>query len=124
HCMDILHSLEAAETAINPDHDRNTVLRIDTMPSFATHPIAPLMPEFHALHPRIRVEFILSAAPANTVGERIDVAIYSGHQPDSSLVARRLTNISWKLLASPDYLATHGTPQEPSDLINHRCLNF
>src|SRR5690606_10453587 len=124
HCGDIMHSLEHAEAAIAPAHGGSTVLRVATLPTFAVYQLAKVMPEFHERHPRIRVEFILGAAPANAVGERIDVAIYSGRQPDSSLVSRRLADIRWKLLASPAYLAEHGTPRQPADLVRHRCLNF
>lgn len=124
HCIDVLQSLEYAEAAVTPHAERNTILRVNTLPTFATYQLAPLMPEFHARYPRIRVEFILGAAPADPVGERIDVAIYSGRQPDSRLVARRLTSVRWKLLASPAYLAQHGVPRQPGDLVGHRCLNF
>ncbi len=124
HCVEIMQCLEHAEAAIAPAHGGSTVLRVNTLPTFAVYQLAKVMPEFHERHPRIRVEFILGAAPANAVGERIDVAIYSGRQPDSSLVSRRLADIRWKLLASPAYLAEHGTPSQPADLVRHRCLNF
>lgn len=124
HSMEVLQSLEHAEAAIGSAHERGTILRVNTLPTFAVYQLAPLMPEFHARHPRIRVEFILSAAPANTVGQRIDVAIYAGRQPDSSLVARRFSSIRWKLVASPTYLSEHGAPRQPADLTKHRCLNF
>lgn len=124
HAMEVMQSLENAEAAITSAHERHTVLRVNTLPTFAVYQLAPLMPEFHARHPRVRVEFILGAAPVNTVGQRIDVAMYAGRQRDSSLVARRFSSIRWKLVASPAYLAQHGTPSQPSDLVHHRCLNF
>lgn len=123
-CLEVIESLESAEASVAPDRQRSTVLRINTLPTFAQCQLAQLMPEFHERHPRMRVEFVLSAAPVNAVEQRIDVAIYSGRQPDSSLVARRLANVRWKLVASPHYLEKHGTPQQPADLAHHRCLNF
>ena len=122
--LDVMQSLENAEAAVSSAHGRHTVLRVNTLPTFAVYQLAPLMPEFHARHPNVKVEFILGAAPANVVGQRIDVAMYAGRQRDSSLVARRLSSIRWKLVASPAYLARYGTPREPSELVNHRCLNF
>ncbi|WP_426038392.1 LysR substrate-binding domain-containing protein [Brevundimonas sp. DC300-4] len=43
---------------------------------------------------------------------------------DSPLTARRIGETGRTIVASPDYLARHGTPQVPEDLHNHNCLNF
>jgi DNA-binding transcriptional LysR family regulator len=44
------------------------------------------------------------------VAERFDVAIRAGHLADSSLIARRIGCSSDRVVASPAYLARHGTP--------------
>ena len=102
----------------------NTTLRVNTLPSFAKYQLAPAIPAFHARHPNIRIEFVLGAQPTDPTGQRIDVAIYSGRQRDSSMVARRLASARWLLVAAPQYLAKHGTPRHPSELNQHQCLNF
>src|SRR5207248_1482667 len=45
-----------------------------------------------------------------------------GFLPDSSLVAKRIRPISGRIVATPAYLAEHGTPQKLEDLADHECL--
>jgi DNA-binding transcriptional LysR family regulator len=40
------------------------------------------------------------------------------------LTARRLGATARIIVASPEYLARHGTPQVPEDLLRHNCLDF
>lgn len=57
-------------------------------------------------------------------GGQADVAIRFGPLSDSTLTARKLGETRRVIVASPDYLARHGTPQVPEDLHQHNCLNF
>lgn len=54
----------------------------------------------------------------------VDVAFRSGSLPDSGLVALRIASSPMRLVASPSYLASHGTPSSASDLKTHECLLF
>jgi DNA-binding transcriptional LysR family regulator len=47
-----------------------------------------------------------------------------GHLPDSSLVARAVGDMRRMVVASPDYLATHGEPRHPSEIVAHRIVHF
>lgn len=51
-----------------------------------------------------------------------DVALAWGEQPDSDLIARAVAAVPFRLYASPEYLARHGTPKTPDDLALHVCL--
>jgi len=50
------------------------------------------------------------------------VAIRLGYLPDSDLVARRICAIRGKFVASPAYIAAHGEPMTPADLLAHEAL--
>jgi len=67
------------------------MLRIHTMPSFAHHQLAPLLPEFMAQYPDLRFEFRLGPRYL-TLTDDMDIAIQFGALSDSSLVARKIAS--------------------------------
>jgi len=123
-CGAILQEIQQAEDAVMALHDRVTgTLRITTISAFARIQMIKLMPEFMSNFPELRVELELSEREVDLVGEGVDVAIVlSDGLTDESLVARRLAVNKRVICASPEYLATHGTPTTPEDLMNHNCL--
>ncbi|OGB29204.1 MAG: LysR family transcriptional regulator [Burkholderiales bacterium RIFCSPLOWO2_12_FULL_61_40] len=79
--------------------------------------------EFLTRYPRVQLEFVLSDAMADFIGEGIDVAFRgSAELPDSSLVARKVASGHFALAASPAYLAARGTPRTVQDLAAHDCI--
>ena len=79
--------------------------------------------EFLAAYPGVQLEFVLSDAMADFIGEGIDVAFRgSAELPDSSLVARKVASGYLALAASPAYLAARGTPRTVEDLAAHDCI--
>jgi len=99
-------------------------LRVNSTPAFSRNRLAPLMPEFAALHPGVKVEFMLTANVPDILEQQIDVSIQSGPIADSTLMAKRVATARWLLCASPSYLAAAGTPATAQDLAGHNCLNF
>jgi DNA-binding transcriptional LysR family regulator len=80
------------------------------------------MAEFLALHPRIRVEFLLDDAKVDLIAQSIDVAFRPGRLLKSSSVGRRLIEAPFILVAGPSYLTENGTPTDPLALSRHQCL--
>jgi DNA-binding transcriptional LysR family regulator len=99
-------------------------LRVNASVGFGERYILPLLPAFLALYPEIELDLTLTDGVIDVIGERTDVAIRSGPLRDSSLKARKLLESRKVVIASPDYLARHGTPQHPADLAAHNCLRF
>jgi DNA-binding transcriptional LysR family regulator len=58
----------------------------------------------------------------NLLDEHIDVAVRINNLPDSSLVARRAGEIKMVVCGGPAYLQRYGTPQHPSELVEHACI--
>lgn len=79
---------------------------------------------FRAKYPDISVDCVLSGRRVDLVAEGIDVALRFGPLQDSSLVARKLTTGSAFFVASPKYLAEHGTPKKVGDLTTHEFVLF
>lgn len=94
-------------------------LRVTMSASFGRQYVSPLLPEFQALHPGVRVSAHLSDDLVDLVREGFDLAIRIGPLDDSGLVARRIAANHRVLCASPDYLRRHGTPRTPQELAGH-----
>ena len=97
-------------------------LRMTLSAAFGRHYISPLLPEFLARYPKLRLFAHLSDEMQDLVGAGYDLAIRIGALGDSSLVARRLASNRRMLCASPDYLHRHGHPRTPADLAQHECV--
>lgn len=99
-------------------------LRITCSVSFAHAQLAAAVTDFLKLHPQLKIDLHASEDALNLVESRIDLAIRISAEPALGLIGRTLAPCASVLVASPDYLAAHGTPSLPADLAHHRCLSF
>lgn len=97
-------------------------LRVTLSATFGRQYVSPLLPEFMARHPRLRLSVHLTDRQVDLVAEGYDLAIRIGRLADSTLVARRIASNQRVVCASPAYLARHGVPATPADLAHHDCL--
>jgi DNA-binding transcriptional LysR family regulator len=120
----ILADLDDAEQAIADQGAPRGRIRVTGAVSHGRLCIVPLLGEFVRRYPNILVDLSLSDGMADIAGGQADVAIRFGPMEDSPLMARRLGEYGRTIVASPGYLAEYGTPRQPEDLHDHRCLNF
>ncbi len=121
----IVDELERAKSVtIDLGQNPTGELRLSASMTFGNLHVVPLLPEFMAAYPRLDVYLDLSDSVVDLVDDRIDVAIRLGKLPDTRLVATRLTKLDYVIVASPSYLAQHGTPERPIDIQSHQCLLF
>jgi len=118
---------EAEEVAALAQHRQETPrgeLRVSMPPDLIEFDLAGFCQAFRARYPEVRLRVDLSPRRVDLMSERFDVAVRAAHHlpDDATLVARRLCELRQGLYASPDYLAAHGTPQTPDDLVHHACL--
>jgi DNA-binding transcriptional LysR family regulator len=97
-------------------------LRVTTASTFGRQYVSPLLPEFLALHPDVRLSFDLNDETVDLVSAGFDLAIRIGALDDSSLIARKLATNRRVLCAAPKYLQQRGVPKTPADLGRHECL--
>lgn len=100
------------------------ILRASLPVDFATIYMAPLVVEFAQKYPGISFDFDLTPRRVDLVTEPFDVAIRIGEQPDSTLIARQLAQLTPHLYASYEYLAKAGEPLELADLQHHECMGY
>jgi DNA-binding transcriptional LysR family regulator len=87
--------------------------------------IEPVLPIFRERHPRIQLEFVFEDRRVDLVGEGYDAGIRLSEFVERDMVSVRLTDaFRFVVVGAPSYLAKHGTPQRPEDLLHHECLTF
>src|SRR5471030_2369982 len=99
-------------------------LKVDIDPFFLPLVLAGRLGDFCDRYPELSIEFVSREHLGDLVSEGIDLAIRFGQPRFSALVARKLIEAPILTVASPGYIARHGRPKHPSDLVGHRCLQF
>ena len=85
--------------------------------------VAPMLGRFLAAHPAIKVE--LTIADHADLDGGMDAGVRNQAVIPQDMVAVRVSDPSRFLaVASPAYLAAHGTPERPADLARHNCIQF
>jgi DNA-binding transcriptional LysR family regulator len=97
-------------------------LRITAPVAFGRRHVTPCVLAFQAAHPDLTVELTLADRNLDLVEEGLDVAVRIGALMDSALTARSVGAVGRVLVASPDYLAAHGTPKTPAELAGHATI--
>jgi DNA-binding transcriptional LysR family regulator len=97
---------------------------VHSFPSFAVDKLAPILPDFLARHPRISFDFLVTNRFVDVIRDNVDISFRVGPLSDSSLLARKIVDLTQIVCASPRYLAEHGRPTKPSDLERHTCLTL
>jgi len=121
----LLNELEETEAALNQaTASAKGRLRVDVPTPLGRLVIIPALPDFFKKYPEIQLEIGCDDRPIDLLEEGVDCVIRIGNLLDSSLVARRVGTMQFLLVASPDYLKTHGTPQTPDDLQRHQAVHF
>jgi DNA-binding transcriptional LysR family regulator len=85
---------------------------------------SPLLDTFHARHPGLRVELILSDHFLDLGKGEADVAIRAGVPNDESLVGRKIADVPWALFGSRGYIERHGRVERAEDINRHAVIEF
>ncbi|MEC5398750.1 LysR family transcriptional regulator [Uliginosibacterium sp. H1] len=99
-------------------------LRVDMPLAVARDVVMPALPAFMAEHPGLEIELSSTDRRVDLVREGFDCVLRVGTLGDSSLIARPLGHYRLLNVASPAYLAAHGTPQTLDDLARHRLVHY
>jgi DNA-binding transcriptional LysR family regulator len=119
-CVQLLEQAQAAIERIGDQRSKPAgTLRLTTSTDYGTAVVAPALVEFRRLYPALHVDLVIDDQINDLIAERFDLAIRIGWLRDSSLRATRLGSFRQQVMASPAYLAEHGTPRRPEDLAVH-----
>lgn len=125
HCKQILRTVAAAAADVEDSQSHASGrLRLHAVTELGLEHLMPLLVDYLDGHPDVSVDLTLAQGTPALLEEGLDVLITLGRTlPDSTLVARDLGQVFSVVCAAPEYLARHGVPRTPEDLLRHRCLN-
>ena len=83
-----------------------------------------LLDRFHAKHPALRVQFVMSDKYMDLRQGDADVALRSGDTNDGELVGRKIGDSVWAIYASKAYIERNGQPARVEDLASHPLVGF
>lgn len=116
---------EAADVARDVMTEPSGILRVTTSVAFGERWLVPRLAAFRSAFPRIDLDLILADAMTDLAQDGIDVALRLGPRPETgSMVAAKLFDTPYRVVASPDYLARSGHPKSPEELAGHNGLLF
>jgi len=115
----LLWALDEATDAIRSPGALEGLVRVSAPSDLGRLLVDPLTRDFLPRHPRLRLEFSLADRRVDLIREGYDVAVRVGDLPDSELSSRLLASLPLVLVASPDYVATHGVPVSVDALGRH-----
>ena len=122
-CSYALDTLDtAAQKAAGGADTPQGVLRV-TMPLwFANNVISTWLSEYRERYPEVMLDLVLDNRHVDLISEGFDLALRVSKTLSPSLIVKPLAKINFVLLASPAYLAKHGTPQTPEEVMRHPAI--
>lgn len=118
----------AATAAVEGAHEERGSLtgpiRLTAPMSFGIRALGGPLASFAAAHPDVTLDVMLSDDQCDIIAGGYDLALRIAELPDSALLSRTVAPVPISLIASPTYLAQHGTPRHPLDLGLHRVLGY
>ena len=103
------------------------LLRVAAPVGFGLRVLMPLVRQFLASHPAVRIDLRLDDSTIDLVEQGIDLTVRIGQLGDSALVARRVGSSPSAIVATRSYLARPGgppAPRVPQDLVDHACIVY
>ncbi len=124
-CLRILSDVREAEESLSTNRaSPSGRLRVDVSTGMANDLLIPALPDFFKRYPDIRLDLGCSDRAVDLIEEGVDCAIRGGNLPDSALIARRIGVLHFAVAGTKEYLDKHGRPTHPSELADHRCINY
>lgn len=74
--------------------------------------------------PKVQFDILLSDRRVDFLEDRVDLAIRAGELKDSSLIAKKVGEVVFRMFTSPKYLKERGEPLTLKDLSSHVCVLF
>lgn len=121
-----LQEIESEIAAISELGDKvGGTIRITAIDHVVASVVLPRLDPLLHRYPELKIEVSTDYRMVDIVAERYDIGVRWGDQVEKDMVAVRMTaEQPMAIAASPAYLAAHGTPRTPQDLLRHNCITL
>jgi DNA-binding transcriptional LysR family regulator len=124
-CQRVIEEAEQADLAVGALQAKpRGTLRVGAPVAFARSILGPIMGEFLAMYPELRLHLQLHNGDESTRESNLDVIVRAGPLEDSGLLVKPLMQVRLGAYASPGYLKKRKTPESPTGLPQHRCITM
>ena len=117
-----IDGVNIAERVAREEGELSGTLRVSAAICFSRIHVLPRLPEFLAQHPTVNIEMVVDDRFVNLAEERMDLALRTGRNTDSSLTVRKIGQARTRVMASASYWKAHAMPKAPEDLLTHECV--
>jgi DNA-binding transcriptional LysR family regulator len=125
HAQRLLELNDEAESVLTEGQGRlRGRLRVACSNAFGRKLLMPALADWHAQHPQMQVELVLSDKVTHLIGEQVDVAFRTAPLSESTLVARAIGISRRSVVASRAYLRKHRPVKTLEDLKTLHCILF
>lgn len=114
----------ANQEILNQNSEPFGTIRVTASTSFGQAVLAPLLTGFNDAYPRVNIDLVLMDTQTNVVEDQFDIAIRHGRLRDSNLIAKKLLDVRYHVVASQHYLETNTKITKPSHILNHKVISF
>jgi len=122
-CIETLQRLDTAEKNLKSvSQNPSGRMRIFCGSSFAFYGLGADLAKFKQIYPDIQLEVIHGSRAATPEHEEFDLCLQSQSITSKNVVRQKIFTIKSRMIASPKYLKSCGTPQHPNDLPDHKCV--
>lgn len=124
HARSVVEAMEAAQASVGAALKTPTGLVRVGVPTSVGMFLAARLPEFFARHPEMSLDLKLRDGQFDLVEEGLDLVISVAEATQTSVITRTIGSAASVLVASPAYIAAHGTPANPQELLHHECIVY
>jgi DNA-binding transcriptional LysR family regulator len=124
-----LHDMSAAASAAVRDASGAAdsllgSIRITASEIIGAEVLPSMLTSFRNQHPGVVIEMMLSNINDDLSRREADIAVRMTPPSQSSLIAKKVGEVSLGFYATADYLERHGTPELLEDFDNHALIGF
>ncbi len=125
HARSILAEMSELEQQLGANRaNPSGLLRVNATLGFGRSHMGPIISRFSRQYPAVDVQLQLSVDPPSLSDDAYDVCIRFGPPPDSRVISHKIASNQRLLCAAPSYLAQHGEPLTPSELVRHNFISI